>query len=110
MEEEGRPMSTGDIEVEFEVDVVLGVGVGVGGKIEVEAVVGVGGKIEVEAVVGIGVEAGPTEQHNCCRALVRRFQGKPGKRRDTLVWLGKQVCAECSEKKKQECGGFEERV
>lgn len=66
MEEGGSHMSTVDIEFEAEFEAV----------------------VVAEAVVEtVFVEAGPKEQHNCCREPVLDFQNKPQKNKDTPALL-----------------------
>ena len=55
---------------------------------EAAAVVEAAAAAVIEAVVS---EAGPKEQHNCCREPALDFQNKSQKNKDTPVLLPKQV-------------------
>lgn len=74
--------------------------------------------IEAAPVAGIGVvivvmaeiEAGPMEQHNCCRVPALDFQDKYRKHRDFLECSGEQVPAACYDWKLVECEGLAGRL
>lgn len=103
MVEVGSHTNTVDIEVEAASGVEAATGVeavpGVEAVAGIELAPGVETAAGIEAVAGIqaaaGIqavvsEAGPKEQHNCCREPVLDFQNRSQKNKDTPVLL-KQV-------------------
>lgn len=66
--------------------------------------------IEAAPLAGIGVvaviEAGPMEQHSCCKVPALDFQDKLRKHRDFLVCSKEQVPAACSDWKLVVCVGY----